>query len=734
MRITLWLLFTFASFNTFIQTQQPDWLPVIASILIILVTLVLIIIQYLHVQSIKSNDDKYSSLIEQEKEISQDKAKHLAKVSHDLRTPLHGINGLIEVIEKETVSPKIQRYLDQIRVSSRALMTVISDAIDLSNNSPNGMSLRLEPFRLLEVCENVVRIFTQSAQSKNIELQLHFDSRLIELGVKSDSQRLYQVLSNLIGNAFKFTDHGNVSVWVIFRQENAEELSVRFLVSDTGVGIPEKDLAAVFEPFYQVNSSQNSRARGSGLGLNISKEIVEMMGGKIQAKSKENFGTQLFFDLTFKKVRLKGIPRFTAEHKHKTIIKLVSSKGTATESIRSLFSNWNINVQQYDSTQSLLSENHSEQTDLLIIDFAELGTLQESNELKDALRAKANCVLLDNNQYKEFADWHVLYKPILPSELIQIAVRSDVLRASYTLSEYPIDYSTLMLTYATTNPISHLIVDDNEINKVVLHESLKQLGFSDFDFASNGKEAIHKAAERHFDVIWMDIHMPIMSGVEASKIIKDSKSTAVIVAITASVDDELISECRKVTDLVLSKPLSPSEIAENLYQMFVSKSIDQAEKQKLAQKLEDIATQCSFANPINILVASENEKLISSLLQIFNTTQAFKMMFVDKAADIPEILTVESFQLLLIDYELPRLSIPLLFNEFTAKRIVIPICVLTDTVFKQPTVWQRTCRTIPLLPSSNQVCELLEATFVNDIHSAKQMRANTPTQKSNHYE
>ena len=668
---------------------------------------------------------KSDDLLNAEKELSIQKTKYLAKVSHDLRTPLHGINGIIEIIEKETVSPKIQRYLDQMRISSQALMNVIADTIDLSVRDTGELQIKYADFKLLDVCENVIRIFTQSADEKNIQLELHFDPRLFSQAVISDSQRLYQVLNNLIGNAFKFTEQGKICLWVIAKSRNEEEVEVRFLITDTGFGIPEENLNSIFNPYFQVDKANVKHIQGSGLGLNISQELVKKLGGELKVTSRLNFGSKFFFDLRLKQAKTSSGKSYKLKDTEQNQIVLLSQRDVATESMIQQLSKWNTDVKLFNHVDDMQKSQIKQPISLLIIELDAVDSFNQANQIKDVISARANCLLISNYQYREYEDWQLLYKPLLPSSVLQLCLRNDILRSKFSLSDQPIVYTDLVKSYFQEIKIKVLIVDDIEINRIVLNEALKQIGVAGFEFAANGAQAADLAEKQDFDMIFMDLNMPVMNGYEAAVKIKQIKPHTKIIAITATVEDETLKACEKMMDRVLGKPITSECLAKEIYSLVVAQHFDEEDMNVHKNKLVQTASQSGLSMPISVLVASADNTINSLLVELFEGIQEYKLLFVKQAIDIPEILQVEPFQLLIIDENLHRLSMPILFEELNKKRINLPIHVLTDKKREHAQPWQRVCKAVQKPITPKLLYAAIDETFVRKVQIDKATRLST---------
>lgn len=609
--------------------------------------------------------------------LNHQKTEYLAKVSHDLRTPLHGINGVIEMIDKETVSPKIQRYLDQMRLSSDALMTVIAGVIDLSGDDAADVVLKRSPFELLSICENVIRIFVQSAYSKQVDIQLHFDPKLLNVWVNSDPQRLYQVLTNLLGNAFKFTDKGSVSLWVILRANTDKHLDVRFMVVDTGVGIPTAEIKSIFDPYYQVQSHQTAHIKGSGLGLNISQELIGKFGGTLNVSSTVNVGSKFFFDINLMRHYPKNVKELVLSRApgHTEII-LVTDKSTATETLIQLFQYWGIDIVQYETPAAILSLTFQNKPSLLILELNVVDNINVAQDIQAHVAARANYLLVNNFEQDSVDNWQLINKPILPTDLIKLSVRNDILRSLSTTSSFDVNALEQVKRYCQKRSFNVLIVDDIELNQIILHEIVKQLHIHDCHFAANGLEAVEKAMACDFDLILMDLNMPLMSGLDASIKINQYRPASMIMAITATVEDDLQTGSGQPIHSVLRKPLTVDSFAQHLYDTFVQPNVSEQELTVCKSQLGRHALIDNMLLPFNILVMTTDISIGSHLNMLSKIdSETFNIQYTTDLSSISQIIQCQPFHLLILDDEI---TVHLLLKELQKKRLIVPVVLISE--------------------------------------------------------
>lgn len=692
--------------------------------IIIVLGCCLAFVQYKALKAEQEVTARHVEALNYEKAKSADKVRYLAKISHDLRTPLHGINGLLEIIECENVSPKVQRYLDQMHISTQALMNVISDVIDLSQTDDKPLELRVHNFRLLDVCENMIRLFSQVADSKQIDLQLHFDSRLFNQFVYSDSQRLYQVLSNLMGNAFKYTDKGKVALWVVFRQKNLQEVDVKFIVADTGIGMSEEELALIFSSFYQVKDSQSGRLEGSGLGLDICKQLVTLFGGELKANSRKHFGTRFEFEITFKQSHQNSHMYIESKKVKNSPVVLVSRRGTMTESIRLFLDANKLEVLHFETIEKAIKASFELTVDLLLLELDVSQSFLKAQELKKVLKPDTACLIVSSAQYQQFDQWQLLYKPVLPSEIIKICIRSGLLKNLISAQLGKIDYAGLLADHISLHSDTKmLIVDDIDINRIVLHEAIKQLGFNNFDFAINGKQAVELCQEKHYDVVWMDFTMPVMSGEEAGQCIRKNGFTGTIIGVTAAVDEEVKLACKQTMNAILTKPVLREQLSKAIYQHLIVPAQSNQENKELSDKLNELRLSLQEHLPVNVLVASEDQRIKNQLSELFAQTQDFTVSFVNKAMDIGMVLQLQSYQILLLDADFSSLSISALMHDMNVKRMDLPTFVLTHSNKNNNAPWLKVFTPVYKPIDKNELCKAM-LNKLGDINNEERNRSS----------
>ncbi len=412
----------------------------------------------------KNAEKVIKTALEEAERANNAKSDFLARMSHEIRTPMNGVLGTVSLLENTELDKKQAKYVQTIKRSGDNLLVILNEILDYSKIEAGQFTISVEPFSIKDVIEEVCQLYSPVAKEKNILLGFEYSNDIAE-HVVGDGVRLRQVLLNLVGNAIKFTQKGEISVVAEIdnKTTNDDKISVRFSVKDTGCGIPKEVIGNIFEPFSQADTSTVRKAGGTGLGLPICKSIVEMMGGKIDVSSEENIGSEFFFSLDF----------------------------------------------------DVCLEN-----DFVKVDIA-------------------------SDEYKN--------------------IRFDA---------------------------SILVSEDIETNRFIVSEMLKSMGCS-VDIAVNGKEAVEKIFEKagDYDLVLMDMHMPVMDGKEALKKIRKDFPNLPVVALTANVLPGEREKCiEEGFSGFIGKPLRSEDVVSEFIKVGLKTNTDGEEIKNSEFVFDDFVT------------------------------------------------------------------------------------------------------------------------------------------------
>jgi two-component system sensor histidine kinase BarA len=463
------------------------------------------------------------------------KSDFLAKMSHELRTPLNGVIGFTRQLYKTPLNKHQKDYLDTIELSANSLMTIISDILDFSKLEAGAMELESIQFQLRDAVNEVMTLLAPSAHDKQLELSIYINPHVPD-DLTGDPTRFKQVLINLLSNAIKFTEKGAIKVDISFRLLDEERASVLVSVTDTGVGIPMDKQDSLFTPFGQADSSITRKFGGTGLGLIITKHIVEAMNGRITLNSAPGNGTCFTFNGIFR------LPNhvFTNDLPSKSLvgkrILYLEPHEHTHHAVLSLLTEWQTNVTACFNEASFLAaiENKDAKYDICLIGhMASVDDMQRLKSYVKTVRESTDYLYLmlntvSHNMREAFigsgAD-ACLSKPLNHRKLCEI------IAAPYRL-DHPVH--NIEQNEQQLLPLKVLVVDDNDANLKLICTLLSEQ-VEVIDTAHNGSQAYSLSKSHKYDVIFMDIQMPIMDGITACKLIRESSlnEDTPIIAVTA---------------------------------------------------------------------------------------------------------------------------------------------------------------------------------------------------------
>lgn len=514
------------------------------------------------------------------------KSEFLASMSHEIRTPMNGVLGMAEVLMTTNLD-KRQRELAGIIVSSgNALMTVINDVLDFSKLEAGKFRLSRQPFNLRQTVNEIAMMMQAPALEKDIELIVRYAPELPE-GVVSDEARLRQVLGNLIGNAVKFTERGYVLIEVAGERRDGD-VDLVISVTDTGVGISEEFLPRLFEKFEQADASHTRKFGGTGLGLAICKNIVELMGGTIDVKSEPGKGSRFSVSLTVPaEDSIRSMPSVPSSAFNGVRLLAVDDNAVNRRILQELFEGWGFRatvapdpVKAMAALERSVSDNDPYHA--LILDFQ----MPNENGVELAARIQANpnfgaipILILSSVENAPAAASQAgarisayLSKPVRPSQIMDALAQSLAEDAPRLLRRKILketEEETALLPAPTPDKMKILIVEDNPVNRIVLTQFIDQSAF-EIIVAENGVEAVEQFKKHAPAVVMMDISMPLMDGLQATKIIREYEAEngldrRPIIATTAHVLEEDRKRCDAAgMDDFLSKPMKKTAVAETL--------------------------------------------------------------------------------------------------------------------------------------------------------------------------
>lgn len=628
-------------YNKWINVENKiDYGPIIqAAVSIGLVIFIVLLVSFFWIVKLKKEVSLRIKIEEDLRRMKQEaenanyiKSAFLARMSHEIRTPLNAITGMAYLIKKTEISLTQKNHLEKIIQASHDMLGIINDILDFSKIEAGKVEIEKISFNLDKVIQQVINIVSFKIEEQDINFNFSKEPE-IPVNFIGDPKRIEQILLNLINNAVKFTNAGEVSLKIRLIAHEKDIFHLEFVVKDTGIGMSEQQIKQLFKPFEQGDTSINRRFGGTGLGLSIVKNLVELMGGEINVYSSKGEGSTFIIKLSLEvdkskefeirkkaaSVYLKDIKALVLE-KNDVLLHIVDKYLTSYGMYAELSTSESYAMKLLESTQ----ENESKPYDLIIIDYDTpidgglefASNIQNNAKISQKPKIIMLIPLMREDIFERISDFGVdmgITKPIIPSILYDSLLETfkvDELRTNINVS-----LNQNMVATKLKKQFHVLIVEDNKTNQIIAKSILEELGI-EVSLSGNGEEGVDyfRLHDQEIDLILMDLHMPVLNGYEATQQIRKINATIPIVAMTADAITGVEDKCKRVgITSYISKPYEPEEFINTVVELLESDKVE--EQNELSQEIKE-----------ELSIASENLPIVKEDMPIIDYADGLKRL------------------------------------------------------------------------------------------------------------
>ena len=572
------------------------------------------------------------------------KSEFLANMSHEIRTPLSGIIGFTELLQDTLLSGQQKDYANTIQKSSKNLLEIINDILDLSKIESGKTEITSSEFNIVDIVEDIINLLTPAALEKNIELFYRIEEQVPEI-IYSDPFRIHQILTNLIGNAIKFTDNGYVYLQITTGEIEQAESSIKFSVSDTGIGMSSDDKKKLFKAFTQADTSITRRFGGTGLGLVISRKLTLLMNGEIGFDSTKGEGSTFWFSVPVTPVTIESIASELAGKK----VAFFSNHFIAKQTFKTLFTNAQCIVNDFSIDALNRLDEIEIENDITVVFLSRKEVKNNSLSYFDDLTfSKPSLLIASTRSHKKLRNiqQHIFDTAVFTSEKVerikQKLINSINRKAPEDETDLPINDTNTVNDWSTINV---MVVDDNEVNlrlaEIILHKHKTRV-----TTAMSGAQALDYASMNSFDIVFMDLHMPGLDGYQTTQKIREITpgKQPVIIALTANaLPQEKEKVIKSGMNGILIKPVSNAILQKVINQWVLKESISATEFKEI--KI-DLPTSIDLNNDARKIIFSinlakeftgDNEELAYELFSMLRAELDSYSKEISKAVNINDI-------------------------------------------------------------------------------------------------
>jgi len=520
----------------------------------------------------KSYEDDRKLLSEEMEKIREElenakraKSDFLSVISHEIRTPMNAIIGMSGLLNDTTLTNDQKEYVETIRSSGDRLLGLINDILDFTEIDSGKIALENQPFELRNCIADAFNLISNTAYSKNLELIYYVDPQVPE-NIFGDITRLRQILVNLIGNAIKFTNSGDVFLSVVQLSKNTDEIELEFSIRDSGIGIKDSEAEKIFKEFSLVDSSLSRKYGGTGLGLAICKKLIDLMGGKIWFESKENNGTTFFFTLKVKisdSTAAKEYLSIDVENLKDKHILIIDENRKLRQILSLQTQMWGMIPKTTSSGYEAIEWLKKYKFDVVVLD-AGFNEKYNDEVLKEIRKVKGQnfpVIALSGNE-AETRLGNILFTVYLQKPVHQEKL-FDKLNTIFTKDKTNIKITEASTKLSDTFPLKILVAEDNIINQKIACRILAQMGYI-ADVVGNGIEVLETLNRQHYDIVFMDVQMPELDGIQTTARILERwipQERPKVIAMTANATQGDMERCMHAgMDDFISKPILIDEL------------------------------------------------------------------------------------------------------------------------------------------------------------------------------